>query len=331
MQRRPVLLPARRRLPALGCALLLSTLPAVDAGAVPLLSGRVFLVADLIGADERRASSLSGAAAVAAGLLADDASDTAGVTDIGGGSGRARYRAEFGRLKAEGRLSLTAPLVETRVPFDSGATGVAGFEDIVTMNAPGLAGTQGTLRVRLDVDGSAFGNASGEDTGVSSSVGSAFALDLQLGAAAGGFQQRSGGCTQGQGAAPVDSCVPLGDGFGIWTTAPITFTFGAPTSLALQLAAGVSSRTVRGGETAGAVNLFNTVEWLDMVDVRDASGRLVVGTETTSLSGINWAARMPMPFDPGPSTAVPAPFALSILGVFACLLFGRRLRPRLSA
>lgn len=324
--RLPSLSPSARRLAGLASAALLLVLPAVDAGAVPLLSGRVFLVADLIGADERREASLSGPAAVAAGVLADSASASAGVADIGAGSGLARYQAGFGRLKAEGRLSLAAPLVDTPVPFESGATAVARFEDIVTMNAPGLAGTQGTLRVRLDVDGTATGNASGEFMGVGSDVGSSFVLDLQLGADAssGGFQQRFGGCSQGQGAAPADTCVPFGDGFGVWTTAPISFTFGNPTSLAMQLGAGVFSRTVRGGETAGAADLFNTVEWLDMVDVRDASGRLVTGFETTSLSGTNWAARMPIPFDPGPDTAVPAPAALSVLGVFACLLLRRR-------
>jgi hypothetical protein len=316
------------RLAGLASAALLLALPAIDAGAVPLLSGRVFLGAALIDADEQRASSLSGAAAVAAGVLADAASASAGVGDLGGGNGRARYQAEFGRLKAEGQLSLTAPLVETRVPFDSGATGIARFEDIVTMNSPGLAGTQGSLRVRVDVDGNVRGDAAGEDRGIGSSVDAGWVLDLQLGNGDGGFQQRFGGCNQGSGAAPADACVEYGAGFGVWTTAPITFTFGAPTSIAMQLGAGVFSRTVRGGETSGAADLFNTVEWLDMVDVRDATGRRVTGFETTSLSGTNWAARMPIPFDPGPPTAVPAPAALPVLGLFACLLLRRR-RPGL--
>ena len=311
------------------CAFLMTSLLAAEAGAVPLLFGRVFVASDLISADVVRSMSLSDAAAVAAGRVADEAFIVAGVGDAGDGGGRARYQAEFGRLRAEGQLSVVAPAGGRSVIFDSSATGLARFEDTVIMNAPGMTGLQGSLRVRVDIDGTVRGSASGliREFGFSfdSGVGAGWLVDLQLGNMEGGFQQRFGGCRQGIGSPQADGCISYGEAFGVWTSAPITFTFGAPTSLAMQLGAGVSSRTVPGGETAGAADLFNTVEWLDMVDVRDAFGRPVTGFATTSISGTNWAARMPMPFDPGPpSAAVPAPAGLPLLGLLAALLLRRR-------
>jgi hypothetical protein len=311
---------ARARTLCVAATLLFTTGIATAADAAPVLSGRVFLEAELLGTSVRRNSTSAGP------VLADSASGVGGVGDLGDGSGEARYQAEFGRLRAAGRLDTTAPATEAFALYEQGATGIARFEDVITMNAPGLAGTQGSVRVRTDVHGALRGEASGADDGLSSGADAGWVLNLLLGDHPANARQRVGGCSLGGGLSPVDACVEYGDGFGVWTTEPVTFTFGVPTSLWMELGAGVFTRTVRGGRSTASSDLFSTVEWLDMVDVRDALGRPVSGFSVSSASGTDWAARMPIPFDPGTPTDVPAPPAIAMLGVVAMALLRRRVR-----
>lgn len=251
-------------------------------------------------------------------ILSDAITAVPGPSAIGSGGASAFYEASFGRLRARASSAVQAPAtLPFGFDFDSGTNGEAGFADIFTINAPGLAGTTGTLRVRLDISGSVTSSASGEDDQFASISNADWLLNLSLGTQEGGFQQRYGGC--GMTAGQTADCVLQGSPFGIWTTEEITFTYGTPMELSLALFATTGGRSVEGGSYSASTNLSSTVRWLGLEDVLDANGVPVPAFSVSSDSGTDWALPVPEP-------AIVGLIALGLTG----LGFARSRRARVS-
>lgn len=251
------------------------------------LRGRVLISSPLLDVAIDRTATGAGP------TLTDSDAASSGTTAVGAGGGTAFYEASFGRLRGLASLDTSAPpTLPPSFDFDSGANGEAGFADVLTLSAPGMAGTQGSLRVLLDVRGSAGANAVGQDAPFVSMADANWLVNLGLGFQAGSFQQRTGGCRENQGGGV---CSGYGDPFGVWTSEPITFTFGQATSLSLNLFATVFLRTVEGGSASGSTDLASSVDWLGFADVLDASGAPVATYAVTSESGTDWAVPVPEP------------------------------------
>jgi len=216
------------------------------------------------------------------------------------GGGWARYEADFGTLRAAAAADVR---LQADLPLDAigetGAAARASWTDHVTFTAPGLAGTRGTVRVRLDLSGGlrteVTGEGHGNDDGNIADTG--WSAWLTLGRGVGNSQQRSASCTARLGT----GCVPLpgSDPLGRWISAPIEITFGWTTELTVQLDAGVYLNTRLTGFTSAVSDLSHTLAWGGIAEVRDAQGAQLADWSVASASGTDWSRPMAVVPEPG--------------------------------
>jgi hypothetical protein len=229
------------------------------------------------------------------------------------GGGWARYEADFGTLRAAAaaHVRLDADLPIDAIG-DTGAAARASWTDHVTFTAPGLAGTRGTVRVRLDLSGGLRTEVAGDGRGSDDSnvADTGWSAALTLGRGVGHSQQRSASCTARLGT----GCVPLpgSDPLGRWISEPIEIVFGWPTELTVQLDAGVYLQTRLSGTTRAVSDLSHTLAWGGIAELLDAQGAPVGGWSVSSASGTDWS--LPVAVVPEPRAALLLAFGLGVLG-----------------
>jgi hypothetical protein len=265
----------------------------VPASAAATLTGRVTLGAPLLGLSHDHQRSTTGP------TLTEFVGLAAGPVDGPHGGGSAFASASFGTLRAAAFFQADVPgASDGFTVYDGGASATIGWLDNVTITAPGQAGRQGTLQVRLAINGYTGALAGGSNEGFSSFAEAGWSVLLELGRAAGSSQQRAGGCST---LLPGGGCMPFpnADQMGAWITDPISFTFGWPMQLRLTLESGVFTRTVGPGATSADSNLAHTVLWGGLDTVRDDTGAVLTDFGVTAESGTLWAvAVVPEPATP---------------------------------
>lgn len=174
------------------------------------------------------------------------------------------------------------------------------FEDYITVvpPEPGLDGSQGTARVRLQISGIVDADGGGSldsNTHVTYSAlvrfGSRNCPSLGIGCsdAIAGTSRDLG--SLGGGESYEGTLLPVA-----FETDPLPFLFGQtfPLGVELGLTAGADADEEQLMAVAIA-DLANTVSWDGFVEVRNASGDVVEGYSIDSLTGIDWALPVPEP------------------------------------
>lgn len=205
-----------------------------------------------------------------------------------GGGATASYDVDYGlvRVFAENVWFVTEPAGFT----NAGPT--AGWRDRLTVTAPGVpAGTSGTIELAIRVTG----------TVTTGPIGAACAL-VNIGL----FAQ-------------VNNCnfsgTVTGDGFGSFTSNPISFLFGNPFDFFVEVFADASGGG--GADGSAEVDLSHTVAYDGVIEVRNVVQQTTVGTYTiTSASGFNYAL-------PEPSAAL---LDLAALAAITVVVRGSRWR-----
>ncbi len=276
------------------------------------VSAQIFLGSQILGLNEQPQ------VGPAPGPLSDSVQRIQGPAALGTGLATAVYDVQYGRIRVSATLDVFAPgTLATSVNIDSGATATAGWVDSLTFSAPGLAGTTGYYRPRLDVHGSFGGQAAGTHHPYESSASGSFVVTVSVSTALPGrVQQRSGYCI----ARPGGPCEAAGDPFGSWLLDPVPFVFGRAFTLDVSASAGTSVRAVEGGSGNATALLGNTIEWLGISEVTDASGNPIANFTLTSQSQFDYAAAAV----PEPSTALLVGAGLAGLSRAARLSSGRR-------
>ncbi len=206
----------------------------------------------------------------------------------------------------------------------------ASQQDTLTLTAPGLNGTTGTLVGGYFLHGSATASISGMQ-GVNTSGNDSFANfsfggELTLGSAKASFG--------GQGAADINLAKPTPSVLPGYVQLTTSFTFGSPLPLSSSVAMDWSSDARRVVLYSGTppflipVNTFDstariegkfgdTIYWAGLVSVTDSAGNAVAFT-VTSESG----------FDYGHAAVVPEPSRVVLMFTGVAVLLGWRRRAR---
>jgi hypothetical protein len=197
---------------------------------------------------------------------------------------------DYGLLRLDARMEIAADDFDpVSTSLDSGTRASGTSHDLVTISAPGLAGTPGTFVARVDLDGFLQASATGDDPPFSSFA----TADVVLSVAADSIQvQRARGCNSNLG--PFPACLS-GDPLGVQVLDPLPFTFGTPFTLRVAADATTFNRTVPGGTTDAIADFAFTVRWLGIQEVADQGGAPVAGFSVGSQSGVDWAQPVPEP------------------------------------
>jgi len=194
---------------------------------------------------------------------------------------------DYGLFRLRAFLEIVADDFDpASISFDSGTSARGSFSDLVTIDAEGLTGTQGSFVPIVDMSGFLDADATGEDLPFTSFVSASVLITLGPGG-----QQRGRTCSTMVGAGPA--CF-FGDPLGVQVFSPIAFTFGTPFLLSLGADTGIFNRTVPGGTSQGEADFLLTVRWLGFEEVLDAS-QTPVDFTLSSASGTNWAIPVPEP------------------------------------
>jgi hypothetical protein len=212
---------------------------------------------------------------------------------------------QFGSAEVEfGRIGVfaTGDWQEIEPPPSSfvGARSTAGWEDRLTVTAPGVPQfSTGYLSTRWDVSGGLSRTGNGE---------ALWTLNVRLqGSSLPLMQQFSGFCFTSS----LAVCQPqdlIGDDFGEHTTGLVQFQFGSPVVLTVSADASAGGQPTATG-TAEA-DLGTTVRWEGFGEVLDEQMQPVVGFSVASSSGFAYEL-------PEPAPAVSAAAACTALGALS--------------
>jgi hypothetical protein len=296
----------------------LNTIHTCNAGLsalLPTLLGPVALLASSPSASAstmvyaRAVSTVEGGDSVAQSAPSGSVADVyIGDADTGAAA-TGRTAASFGVLHAFGTTSMTsAGSFASRF-----TTSTAAFQDDFLIDAPGLTGTAGTVRVRFTIDGSlsAVGNGtpvSNESALLNSTWAQAeygFGVGIGLSTTTKSQRLYGDGRQTGTPFLGIEQEVVLGFTYGTLLT-DVTLRIGALNSAAAQFTNYTSQTTA---------DLEHTATWGGFAEVRDANGDLVTNYTFSSTSGTNYV------------TAVPEPGTISLFLAGSCALGFARRRP----
>lgn len=225
-------------------------------------------------------------------------------------------RAAFGSLGVEG-LVIADSTSSRDYASSVSSSANARFRDMVTISAPGLDGTAGTISFRLLVDGGFAGSAPASVlTTCAAEASWSFVIranDGEEGAASVFDSTRNddGTCTPGGPLALLTSVDVIG--------APLRFTYGTPFSLDGEMSLFLDTRSDGGNYSFLSATYLHTGALGGIAGVRDASGRLVDGYAITALSGTDYTKSLA-------TSPVPLPATAWLLGVGLAGLALRRRR-----
>lgn len=204
------------------------------------------------------------------------------------GSGVARASADFGLLRNFAQASAIAGSAN----FNNNvlATSESFFQDDLTINALGLEGTSGSLRIKFTIDGILSASQPQIDPDTNQTRASAgYTLFLF------GFGTLREG-SERLNADGTRTSVDNGAFLNIEQTATVPFTFGTPFTLKLTVTTGASAYTQFGG--TALADLENTAEWGGFESVQNAQGQPVQGYSFSSSSGTDYVSPIPEPSTP---------------------------------
>lgn len=206
-------------------------------------------------------------------------------------------RAAVGSLGVEGLV--VADSTSSRDYFTGVTSNAnASFRDTLTITAPGLEGTAGTISFRLLVDGGFAGSAPATVRGCT--VASWFFViraDDGEGGAASVFDStrgEDGTCTPGGPLELLTSVDVIG--------APLRFTFGTPFSLDGEMGLSLDTYSDGGQYSFLSATFLHTGALGGLAGLRDASGRLVDDFSITAASGADYTRSFGTSSVPLPST-----------------------------
>lgn len=186
----------------------------------------------------------------------------------------ARATAQYGLLRAIGQ----AAEVGSFPPVSALGSGVATWQDDVTINAPGMTGQSGSMTVRYQIDGSlSFTSTASAEAHYAFQVNkgavieSAFSGNYQIGVGSSGSNFLN---------------QEISSTFGIKFGEERRWTFSVQ---------GVGTVLGIANDAAAVANLEDTGRWLGIAEVRDAAGNSVSDFSVASASGTDWARAVPKP------------------------------------
>jgi len=253
------------------------------------------------------------------GPIRDSISRMEGVNALGTGHMHADYDVQMGRIRANASMDVNAGggmLFTTNI--DSGVTTTGAWQDVLTFQATGLAGTTGHFRPRIRISGSYDAHASGLDLPYASQGSGAYLVTLMVSTPlVGRTQQRYGSCIAD--AYLGGGCSPLGDLPGTWILDPVPFVFGTPFTLDVSGDVSAAVRAVKNGSGDAFAHLGNTIEWDGIVDVTDADGHPITAFTLGAQSEFDYT-----------TSSVPEPSTSALLGWAFAVLGALRHRGRVS-
>lgn len=160
------------------------------------------------------------------------------------------------------------------------------WQDMVTIDAPGLAGQSGQVQIAFTVDGTVISHGfSGSLSSSSTATTMFFVNDNKLAE----YSERH------RASAGYASNVP-GGYLGKEMTQTFGFIYGQPFKMKLQVQAASSEAHNQGDGPSGATtDLAHTALWGGFDSVKNASGVEVSNFSVSSGSGTNWAQPVPEP------------------------------------
>jgi hypothetical protein len=187
------------------------------------------------------------------------------------GSGASRAVAEFGVLRAFAE----AHAVNTGSAFQALSAGAqASFRDDLTINAPGLDGANGTLKVQFALHGSVTCSGGGD-----SSRASYADCHFEF--------RKDGSILQEEYFLMYYDGVTEGNNFlGQTRTVTVPFKFGIPFELKLFIETAARAYNYRGADAVG--DLEHTATWGGFLSITDADGNEINNYSATSGSGANF-------------------------------------------
>jgi len=183
-----------------------------------------------------------------------------------------------------GRISGTVTRGASTGGTNVGATGWNQVEDVIVINAPGLAGSQGSFSVAIGLAGT-----------MSVTGPCSFSVSASAGWELRGFVRQTGASPEmllpgGDVYNSIHDCQPVGPGPLLPTTVlgtPITFTYGVPFQLMYsRLAYAAVSVTTSGPVSAYTASIDVTFTWLGMTG-------LPANAILTSATGVDWSKPAP--------------------------------------
>lgn len=205
-------------------------------------------------------------------------------------------RAAVGSLGVEGLV--VADSTSSRDYFTGVSSNAnASFRDTLTISAPGLDGTSGTISFRLLVDGGFAGSSSATIRGCTEASWFFVILaDDGDGGAASVFDStrgEDGTCTPGGTLELLTSVDVVG--------APLRFTFGTPFSLEGEMGLSLNTASDGGQYSFLSATFLHTGALGGIASLRDASGRRVDDFSISAVSGVDYTrsfATSPLPLPP---------------------------------
>jgi hypothetical protein len=194
------------------------------------------------------------------------------------GSAASRATADFGVL----RVFAEAHALNTGSAFQAiGGAAQTYFRDDVTIDAPGLTGSSGTLTVKFRLDGSITCSGSGDSSRASYAdchfefhrSGSLLAEDWYL--------------------LYFDGTIVGNNFLGQERTVAVPFVFGTPIELKLMIESSARAYNYRGADAVA--DFEHTVTWGGFASVKDANNNEVTNYTAISNSGVNFAEAITPP------------------------------------
>jgi hypothetical protein len=247
----------------------------------------------------------NGAGYVSVSNLTDASSDTA-FTYF------AQANASFGKLQAGASGNYNLSSDSTRVAF-----AFALVTDQLTLDAPGLAGANGTLDLSFLLDGELQGSGDG---GAAMFAGVSWGQDPEpLGQGNQGqfFQYATSGPYGLVPSAPIATAVPFGWGQPFYLTMFMAVGAGTPITSLLDCNHGDACTTAVSGSGSGTADFYHTMALTALLP-KDANGNLVADAQFSSGSGTQYSLNG--------VEAVPEPSSLLLLGTGIALTYTRRRR-----
>jgi len=211
-----------------------------------------------------------------------------GNTDIGA-TAEGRAVSSFGVLRAYGTTSLASG-----GSFSSRfTTSTSAFQDDWLIDAPGLTGTAGKVRVRFTVDGDLYAVGIGTPTSSASAFLNntwaqaeyGFGIGLDFNTTTKSQRVYGDGRVTGTPFLGIEQEFVLDFTYGTWLT-DVTLRIGALSAVTAQFTNYTSETTA---------DLENTAVWGGFADVRDSNGDLVTNYTFSSASGTNYVVAAPEP------------------------------------
>jgi hypothetical protein len=186
------------------------------------------------------------------------------------------------------------------------------FSDSLSVDAPGLTGTTGTVLIPFAFNYDIIRSYAG--------VGASLVVRIQSSTSSTGITRSVIGGTDNGSDLPFTFVATLNGAdvpFSTLFYIPFEFTYGENINIYVQAQIGASGNTDTSHSSySGVVNFTNSAHWGGFQSVLDSEGNIVTNYTTSSASGTDWSINQ-IPAVPEPSTYAMLLAGLSLIAVYS--------------